>query len=271
MAGASSLSTEETIGIGAAVAVHVALAVALAWHATREAPVLPPPERIAVSLATEVSLESTAPDPSAQPAASFAPVVTELPQPPEETVAAPPVEPRAVPTARATAEPRPRPTSRASTRPTPAPTPTTRASARPTPAPSPSRRAGGSRLSDNFLDGSSTSEGDRGSPAATFGAAERAALASAITRELRPHWSAPSGVDVDQLVSVVSWRLNRDGSLRGQPRCASQRGINDSNRPQASLHCERAIRAVQLAAPFNLPEQFYDRWNNLEWDFDRRL
>ena len=47
--------------------------------------------------------------------------------------------------------------------------------------------------------------------------------------------------------------------------------ITDSNRPQAALHCERAIRAVQLAAPFNLPEQFYSRWQDLEWEFNRRL
>ncbi|WP_340588912.1 energy transducer TonB [Erythrobacter alti] len=252
------LSPEERVGIGVAVVAHIALAAALAWHATREPAPFTPVERIDVSLATEVSLESTAPDPSAEPAASFAPVITEVPVPPEELVTAPPVEPRPAPTTRPTAAPTPQPTTRATSRPTPTPTST--------------QRAGGSRLGENFLEGNSASDGNSGSPAATFGRTEQAALSSAITRELRPHWSAPSGVDVDQLVSVVSWSLNRDGTLRGQPRCVSQRGINDSNRPQAQLHCERAIRAVTLAAPFTtLPDQFYSRWDDLEWEFDRRL
>jgi hypothetical protein len=89
---------------------------------------------------------------------------------------------------------------------------------------------------------------------------------------LRPHWTAPSGLDAELLISTVSWDLNADGSLRGTPRCRTDpASISESNRPQAGLHCERAIRAVQRAAPFNLPDQFYDRWKALEWQFDRRL
>jgi type IV secretory pathway VirB10-like protein len=258
MAALAHLSPEERIGIGAALAAHVVLAAAMAWHATRDLPPIAPPERIDISLATEVSLESTAPDPSAQPAASFAPVISDLPQPPDP-VTAPPVEPRPVPTVR--------PTSR----PTPAPTPTPTSRATPRPTPTPTQRAGAGRLGENFLEGTSNADGNSGSPAATFGTAERAALNSAVTRQLRPHWSAPSGVDVEQLVTVISWELNEDGSLRGRPEVVSQTGITDSNRPQAGLHAERAIRAVQLAAPFNLPPQFYSRWRRLQWTFDRRL
>ncbi|MBH5321913.1 energy transducer TonB [Aurantiacibacter sediminis] len=257
MAALAQYSAEERIGIGVAVAAHIALAGGLMWMAQqRDLDIPPPADRVEVSLATEVSLESTAPDPALESAASLAPEIADLPEP-AEAVSVPPPEPRVAPTT----TPRVAPTSRPTTRPTPAPTPRATASQRPR----------GSRLDDNFLANSGTGEGSRGAPAANFGPQERAALASAITRQLRPHWSAPSGVDVDQLVTVVSWRLNRDGSLSGRPSCVTQRGINDSNRPQASLHCERAIRAVQLAAPFNLPEQFYSRWDDLEWDFDRRL
>ncbi|RIV84458.1 energy transducer TonB, partial [Aurantiacibacter xanthus] len=149
--------------------------------------------------------------------------------------------------------------------------PTSRATPAPSPTPSTRPTSGGSRIGADFLEGSSASTGTRGSPAATFGQTERAALSSAITRALRPNWTAPSGVDADQLVTVVAWKLNRDGTLNGQPRCIGQRGITDSNRPQAQLHCERAIRAVQLANFSSLPEQFYSRWNDLEWEFDRRL
>lgn len=271
MAFLADLSREERIGLGTAVVAHAALAAALAIHATREPPDYTPPERIDVSLATEVSLQSTAPDPSAEPAAATAPEVSELSQEAQETVETPAPQPVERPVAappRQTAQPR-------TPAPTPTPSATRRTETRPTPTPTPtaaaSQRAQGSRLSDDFLQGTSNSTGDSGAPAATFGRAERAALASAITRQLRRHWTAPSGIEVEQLVSVVAWQLNRDGSLRGRPRCVTQRGITDSNRPQASLHCERAIRAVQLAAPFNLPDQFYSRWDDLEWEFDRRL
>lgn len=269
MAMFADLSREERVGLGAAAVAHVALAAALAFHATREPPDYARPERIDVNLASEVSLTSTAPDPSAQPAASLAPEIADMPQAAQEPVAAPQAEP----VERPVTTPPPRPAARSTPAPTPAPQPTRRAEQTPAPRPTATatQRAQGSRLSDDFLQGTSNSTGDRGSPAATFGPTERASLASAITRQLRPHWSAPSGVDVELLVSRVSWELNRDGSLKGRPSCRNLSGINDSNRPQASLHCERAIRAVQLAAPFNLPDQFYSRWDDLEWDFDRRL
>ena len=60
--------------------------------------------------------------------------------------------------------------------------------------------------------------------------------------------------------------LNQDGTLRGTPRLVSQTGITDTNRPQASVHAERAIRAVRLAAPFNLPTQFYSDWDDVAVD-----
>lgn len=83
-----------------------------------------------------------------------------------------------------------------------------------------------------------------------------------MARQIKPHWSAPQGVDVELLVTNISWDLNPDGSLKGVPRLVSQTGVNDSNRPQAKLHAERAIRAIQLAAPFNLPAEYYDVWKS---------
>ncbi|WP_346785976.1 energy transducer TonB [Aurantiacibacter flavus] len=280
------MTREEYVGLGAAVVLHVALGAFLVLHDSTPS-MRAPPERIDVSLATEVSLESTAPDPSAEPAAAYAPTLADVPAPepaepevarPVERTVQPPVEepaprPTARPTQRPTATPTTRPTSRPNQRPTSQPTarPTSRATSTPAPTPSTRPTSGGSRIGDDFLDGSSASTGTRGSPAAAFGQTERAALSSAITRALRPNWTAPSGVDAEQLVTVVGWKLNRDGTLNGQPRCIGQRGITDSNRPQAQLHCERAIRAVQLADFSSLPEQFYSRWNDLEWEFDRRL
>jgi len=257
MASFAHLSREERIGLGIAAVAHVALVAALVWQVRDDPTALPIPERMTVSLADEVSLESTAPNPSPEAQAAVAPVLSPDPAP---VVEPEPVRQIVRPTPRQTVSPRPTP--RATQRPTPTPT------ARPT------RPAGGSRLGDDFLRGVGSSENttNRGAPAATFGAAEQASLQQAINRQLKPHWSAPQGLDAEQLVTVLRWELNPDGSLKGTPQVVSQSGINDSNRPQAPVHAARAIRAVQLAAPFDLPEEFYDKWKRIrEWRFDRRL
>jgi type IV secretory pathway VirB10-like protein len=253
MASIAHLKPEERFGLGVAVAAHVALFAALLWHASREPATIPPADRMSVSLAEEVSLESTAPDPSAASQAAIAPII------------APTSAPAPVPTS----EPVRRPVERTIERPTPRPSPT--AARRPEPRET-SRQAGGSRLGDDFLRG--TSDGDRadsGSPAATFGAAEAASLAQAISRQLKPHWSAPQGPDVELLVTRVRFRLNSDGSLAGAPVVVSQSGETPTNRAQKARHAEQAVRAVRLAAPFDLPEEFYDQWKTITTNFDRRL
>lgn len=301
MASFAHLSREERLGLGIAAAAHVALGLALYFQTQDKPTALPTPERMTVSLASEVSLQSTSPNPSAEAQAAIAPVLAPEPAPAPEPVPAP--DP--VPTQAPKPEPRPVPQpTRTVTRPTPAPQPTARPTAKPKPAPSPSakptaqpkpspsakpsaqptkrptptptqtRSGGGSRIGADFLEGTSGGErtNSRGTPAATFGAAEAASLMQAISREIKPHWSAPQGVDAEKLVTVLSFELNPDGSLKGTPRVVSQSGITDSNRPQASLHAERAIRAVQLAAPFDLPDEFYDKWKRVsQLRFDRRL
>jgi hypothetical protein len=253
MASFAHLSREERIGLGIAAAAHVALVGALVWQVRDDPTALPIPERMSVSLADEVSLESTAPDPSAEPQASIAPVLSPEPEPV--------IEPEPV---REISRPTPRQTARATERPTPAPTPRA----------TPTRQAGGTRLGDDFLEGVGGSQrsNDRGRPAERAGPAERASIAQAIVRQLKPHWSAPQGADADKLVTVLAWELNPDGTLKGRPRVVRQTGITDSNRPQASLHAERAIRAVQLAAPFDLPDEYYDAWKSIrDATFDRNL
>ena len=253
MAGMAHLKREERLGLGVAVAAHVALFAALLWPANREPAIVPPAERMSVSLAEDVSLESTAPDPSDASQAAVAPVLSADPQPVPQP----------------TAEPVRRPVERTIDRPSPSPRQTT--APRPRPSQS-SKPAGGTRLGDDFLRG--VSDGDRndaGTPAATFGAAEAASLAQAISRQLKPHWAAPQGPDVEKLVTVVRFRLNKDGSLAGSPTIVSQSGVTPTNETQKARHAEQAIRAVRLAAPFDLPDQFYDKWKSINSTFDRRL
>ncbi len=271
MASLSNLSREERLGLGVAALAHVALVAALVWQVRDEPTALPVPERMTVSLADDVALTSTAPNPADEAQAAVAPELAPVPAPPiaQPREIAPPPVPRPV------ASPRPQPKASPTKAPEPRPTASSRPQTRNTPAPrpSPSRSAGGSRLGADFLNGSGASERtNRATPAATFGAAEAASLIQAISRKIKPHWNAPQGVEAEQLVTVLSFELNPDGSLKGTPRVVSQSGVTDSNRPQMQLHAERAIRAVQLAAPFDLPDEFYERWRRISsLRFDRRL
>jgi outer membrane biosynthesis protein TonB len=270
--GEMTLRNDEKVGFAAALVLHGALVGVLALQTMRsEVSVFP--ERIEVSLATDVGLEAAAPDPVSESRASVAPTLAPEPAP------APPAPPQPAPPKPAERTPPPKPAAKTAA-PQPLPsrdrsrpdrTPTKQAAPQPKPAPKP---GGGSRIGDDFLDGrgSSTTTQETRAPAAKFGAQEAADLRSAITRQIKRNWTAPNGVDAELLVSVVSWRLNPDGTLKGRPTCRTNpNSITESNRPQASLHCERAIRAVQLADFSNLPEQFYSKWDDLEWQFDRRL
>ncbi|MGX7896966.1 hypothetical protein [Tsuneonella sp. HG222] len=287
MAAIAHLRREERLGLGVALVAHVALFAGLLWHANKPAAVIEPQERMIVSLAEEVSLESTAPDPATEAPAAVAPVLAPDPAP-APPPAAEPVPPKPVERAieRPTPpKPQPRPSvapPKAQPKPQPKPSaappkPRASASSAPRPAasaqPRPRPTSGGSRLGDDFLEGAGESQtANRGTPAATFGAAEQAALAQAINRQLKPHWAAPQGADAEKLVTILAFNLNQDGSLAGTPRLVRQEGITPSNEAQATRHAEQAIRAVRLAAPFDLPEQFYDKWKRVSsWRFDRKL
>lgn len=263
-----ALRQEEKIGLAAALVLHGALVAVLLMQAVRsEVSVFP--ERMTVSLATEVGLEAASPDPVAESRAAIAPTLADDPAPAPEPAPAERTE-RAQPTP-------PKPTARsASTQPAP-----TRERSRPdrTPAPKPSpaparaaERGGGSRIGDDFLEGkgSSTETRETRAPASQIAASAKASIGQALARQVKPHWTAPQGLDVDQIVTLVDFDLNEDGSLKGRPRVRSQSGVTDTNRAQAARHAENAIRAVQLAAPFNLPAEYYEAWKTVRGArFDR--
>lgn len=255
---------EERVGLIVAVVLHVALLAVLLWQ-PREAPPAPVEERMTVSLAEDVGLEAASPAIVRESRAAQAPELSDLPEPPAPSEPEPRVAPPVEPAARAQAAPsreRPQPRERA------------RAEQRQAPAREAERRASASRIGSDFLagSGSSANTSETRAPASRIGPREQASIVQAITRQLKPHWSAPQGVDSDKLVTVLSWRLNRDGSLAGRPTVVSQSGVTDANAAQKALHAERAVRAVQLASPFDLPEEYYDAWKSVTGArFDRSL
>lgn len=267
----TALRRDEGLALLAAVAAHAALLLVLTIRPT---PIpLPPPERITVTLSEDVGLTSTSP--STAPAAA-----DEAPELGEEATPPPPApmaqfEPLPKPLPRATVAPPPKPAPLAKSPPAKAPPATAGSAAPKAPPARTASKPGASRIGDDFLKGTpgGTAKTPAGPPpAATIGPAVRSALAGAISRQLKPKWVAPQGAEAELLVTILTWDLNPDGSLVGAPRVVRQEGITDANRAQAARHAEQAIRAVRLAAPFNLPDEFYPAWKRVTaFRFDRKL
>ena len=262
--GESILRSDERAGLLVALILHLLILAALFVQGLLPAPSFDKPERMTVSLAEDVGLEATAPDPVAESREAVAPTLSDSPAPAPDQPS--PLE---------TSAPQPRIQSPA---PVPATRPDTRERRRPDPPrtqtpPRSSERSGGSRLGDNFLEGSgdSATTNETRVPASKIGASAKASLFQAVARQLRVHWRPVDGADRELLVSKVRFRLNPDGTLAGAPTLVGQRGVTDSNRTQAPRHGENAIRAVQLAAPFDLPAEYYEAWKVITVDFDWSL
>lgn len=267
-----TIDRAERTGLGVAVGGHVLLFAVLSagFVATRPLPIERKP--VEVSLVDETALESGAPTLSDE---APAPKLAEIEGPVEPTP--PPPDPAVEPTP---APPTPKLQA-------PAPTPTPRPSrpqpkAAPNASPAPVAKAAPAKAKPTRptgrLKGLLTGVSDADSPsqstsppAATITPAVQSALAAAVLRQLKPHWKAPSGADSEQLRTELSISLARDGSVTGIE-FLRQTGITDSNRGQAQLHKENAIKAVRLAAPFQLPPKYYDAWKLLSpIRFDKRL
>lgn len=266
-----TIDRAERTGFGVAAAGHVLLfgVLSAGWFAS------PPPlqlkrQPVEVQLVDETGLESGAPQISTEaPAARRA----ELEGPIEATPPVPVPEPEPVPAppqAAPTPAPAPAPVPKPS-RPAPkaAPAPA-KAAAKPAPKKASAARG---RL-DGLLEGISDKPSDSRSTAPRASVATpavQASLRGAVLRQLKPHWKAPTGADAELLRTELSITLARDGTVT-DIEVLGQTGITASNRAQAKLHQEQAIKAVRLASPFELPVAYYDTWKILSpIGFDKRL
>jgi outer membrane biosynthesis protein TonB len=282
-----TIDRAERAGFGVAAAGHLLLfgVLSAGWFAS------PPPlqlkrQPVEVELVDETGLESGAPQisteaPAAKRAELEGPIEAAPPIPapvPEPVLVPPPPKAAAVPA------PAPAPVPKPAKQPAPkaAPTPA-KAAAKPTPAKPAAKPAAKSapkqasaargRL-DGLLEGISDkpSESRSTAPRASVATpAVQASLRSAVLRQLKPHWKAPTGADAELLRTELSITLARDGTVT-DIEVLGQTGITASNRAQAKLHQEQAIKAVRLASPFELPAAYYDTWKILSpIGFDKRL
>ena len=297
----------EKIGLGVATAGHVLLfgLLSTGFLATPNPLKLNSPP-MDVSLIDEIDLKSAAPQISTTPPPpSVAPEIGETAEPapsvatPSEPIVAPPPPP--TPRPKPKPAPATKPVARAQpTPPAPKPTPAKAKPAKPSPPaekakatprkeqakPAPAKPAAatgkgkadkprGSQLGPDFLKGINTEAPRTAAPvapaASSVGPRQKAALDAEIRRQLKPHWKAPTGADVEQLRTVVAVDLTKSGAISGAPEVVETTGITASNRAQVKLHQELAVKAIRLAAPFKLPPDLYDGWKSLRISFDKRL
>ena len=277
----------DATGLGVAAIGHIVLFGVLSLGIVlAPKPVPPLTQPVDIQIVDEVGLQDTVPNPSSlEPAPSVAPetgpsVEASLPEPTPALlpkVAPAPAPSRPAPKL-ATPAPTPKPVLKVAT-PAAKPAPKMAPAAPPRPklaldlsrpTATPPR---GSRLGNDFLKGVSDrpTAGTAQTPRAAAGPAVEASLAREVLRQLKPHWKAPTGADAEKLRTLLSIRLNPDGTVAAV-RVIETTGVTDSNRGQVRLHQEAAVKAVRLAAPFVLPTELYDAWKVLEpVGFDKRL
>ncbi|MBL8649552.1 MAG: hypothetical protein JNL35_04025 [Sphingopyxis sp.] len=272
MAATRAISGNEARGIAIAVVAHVMIIglLSVQWTAGDRRFDNPPME---VDLIAETAVESSA------PVISETPPAARLGEEDAVDIAAPdpqPAPPLPEPIVRPTPAPTPKQVARPKTVPPKQVAPAVKKAA-PKAAPKAPTKQTGIRPSgrlDGIVDGlgrEPTKAPSKGAPASKTAAEVRRSIDVSIKSAVAPRWNGcrVSGVDVDQLKTVVKFRLTASGALAGFTSVDTS-GQNDSNKFQVQRHQECAKRAVELAAPFDLPEENYSFWQNYTLDFIKR-
>lgn len=272
MASAGAYRGDERRGFAIAVAAHIVVIglLSVQWTAGERRFDNPPME---VDLIAETAVQSTA------PVIADTPPAARLGEEDMVDIAAPdpmPAPPLPEPVVRRAPAPTPKPVARPKAPPPKQPPAAKKAPPKASPkAPASDRAARPTGRLDGIAEGLSKSQpkspSSKGAPAAATAAEVRRSIDVSIKAAVAPRWNGcrVSGVDVDQLKTVVKFRLTQSGALAGFTSVTTT-GENDSNRFQVQRHQECAKRAVELAAPFDLPEENYDFWQNYTLDFIKR-
>lgn len=273
MAETRAVRGSEGRGIAIAVAAHVVIIglLSVQWTAGDRRFDNPPME---VDLIAETAVQSTA------PVISETPPAARLGEEDAVDIAAPepvPAPPLPEPVLRPTPAPTPKQVARPKQVPPKQPPAAQKAQpkAAPKAPPAKNRPARPTGRLDGIAEGLSKSQpkspASKGAPAAATAAEVRRSIDVSIKAKVGPRWNGCriSGVDVDQLKTVVKFRLTESGALAGFTSVTTS-GENDSNKFQIQRHQECAKRAVELAAPFDLPEENYSFWQNYTLDFIKR-
>jgi hypothetical protein len=100
---------------------------------------------------------------------------------------------------------------------------------------------------------------------------QRVDLAQKVREQVMPCWSPPEREGAGAAVVRLSFRLDRDGRVIGQPVQSGVTGQTASNPAYVKLLASSGRRAIMLCAPLRLPPELYSAWEEVEVEFDPRV
>jgi hypothetical protein len=137
--------------------------------------------------------------------------------------------------------------------------------------PSPPRQ---SRIGDDFLKGIPNPNSDLAprpatQGAATFSAAAKASVDSAIKRQIQPcaNRQTTLGPGAERIRVIVNLRLDRSGRLSRPPALVRTSGVDQDNARFEDLAYDQAVAVFRACSPLRLPAELYSTpqggWGNI--------
>ena len=105
--------------------------------------------------------------------------------------------------------------------------------------------------------------------AATFSAAAKASVDSAIKRQIQPCAArqATLGPGADRIRVTVNLRLDRSGRLSRPPSLVRTSGVDEDNAKFEDLAYDQAVAVFRACSPLRLPDELYSTpqggWGNI--------
>ena len=92
----------------------------------------------------------------------------------------------------------------------------------------------------------------------------------AIKAQIYKCWNIPLGLPFDQNLLVrIKLRLKKDGSISSSEVLDHKR-MNQPGQGYYKVLAESALRAIKLCDPLNMPTTGYDKWKDLQLNFDAK-
>lgn len=96
-----------------------------------------------------------------------------------------------------------------------------------------------------------------------------ATLEAMVQAQVERCWNPPAGAkDAEDLVVKIRIWLTLEGKLVRPPQILSQNFFSSAQNSFYRVAAESAARAVRRCAPYNLPKDRYDQWNEIDLNFD---
>ncbi len=125
-----------------------------------------------------------------------------------------------------------------------------------------------SRLNSATISSSVGKAAPKGIQGLTF--RQKIDLAEKVRAQVMPCWNPPPADGPTSASVRLSFRLDRNGRVVGQPVQSGVTGRNEASAAYINLLTNSGRRAVLMCSPLRLPPELYEAWADVEVEFDPR-